>query len=134
MNIIENLKTTISEKVVAAYTLAVEAGELSNATADIKALIKLEIPKEKAHGDFACNLAMLLAKELRMPPRKIADAIEAHIEKDSLIEKTEVAGAGFINFYLSEAWLYPVMQHIEEMGTDYGKIDFGKGKKVMVEL
>jgi len=134
MNIIENLKTTISEKVVAAYTLAVEAGELSNATADIKALIKLEIPKEKAHGDFACNLAMLLAKELRMPPRKIADAIEAHIEKDSLIEKTEVAGAGFINFYLSEAWLYPVMQHIEEMGTDYGKIDFGKGKKVMVEF
>jgi len=100
----------------------------------LTALIKLEIPKEKAHGDFACNLAMLLAKELRMPPRKIADAIEAHIEKDSLIEKTEVAGAGFINFYLSEAWLYPVMQHIEEMGTDYGKIDFGKGKKVMVEF
>ena len=134
MNIIENLKTTISEKVADAYISAVEAGELPKSEADIKALIKLEIPKEKAHGDFASNLAMLLAKELRMPPRKIAEAIEAHIEKDSLIEKTEVAGAGFINFYLSNSWLYPVMQHIEEMGKDYGKIDFGKGKKVMVEF
>ena len=134
MNIIENLKTTISEKLADAYISAVEAGELSKTEADIKALIKLEIPKEKAHGDFASNLAMLLAKELRMPPRKIAEAIEAHINKDSLIEKTEVAGAGFINFYLSNSWLYPVMQHIEEMGKDYGKIDFGKGKKVMVEF
>ena len=134
MNIIENLKTTISEKLADAYISAVEAGELSKTEEDIKALIKLEIPKEKAHGDFASNLAMLLAKELRMPPRKIAEAIEAHINKDSLIEKTEVAGAGFINFYLSNSWLYPVMQHIEEMGKDYGKIDFGKGKKVMVEF
>ena len=98
MNIIENLKKTISEKVEKGYNAAVEAGELLKAEADIKELIKLEIPKEKAHGDFASNLAMLLAKELKMPPRKIAEAIEAHIEKDELIEKTEVAGAGFINF------------------------------------
>ena len=134
MNIIENLKTTIGEKVAKGYLAAAEAGELPKSEADIAALVKLEIPKEKAHGDFACNLAMLLAKELRMPPRKIAEAIEAHIEKDNLIEKTEVAGAGFINFYLSNSWLYPVMKHIEDMGTDYGKTDFGKGKKVMVEF
>lgn len=134
MNIIENLKNTIGKKVEEAYLEAVEKGELSKAEQDIAALIKLEIPKEKAHGDFACNLAMLLAKELKTAPRKIAEAITAHIKPDTLIEKTEVAGAGFINFYLSSSWLYPVMKLIEEMGTDYGRIDLGKGKKVMVEF
>lgn len=134
MNIIENLKNTIGKKVEEAYLEAVEKGELSKAEQDIASLIKLEIPKEKAHGDFACNLAMLLAKELKTAPRKIAEAITAHIKPDTLIEKTEVAGAGFINFYLSSSWLYPVMKLIEEMGTNYGRIDLGKGKKVMVEF
>lgn len=135
MNIIEELKIKISKSVEKAYNAAVAGGELKEAEGlDIPSMIKLEIPKEKAHGDFACNLAMLLAKPFRMPPRKIGEIIEKHIAKDGTILKTEVAGAGFINFYLSANWLYPVMKYIEDMGKDYGKINLGKGKKVMVEF
>lgn len=135
MNIIEELKIKISKSVEEAYNAAVAGGELKEAEGlDVPSMIKLEIPKEKAHGDFACNLAMLLAKPFRMPPRKIGEIIEKHIEKDGTILKTEVAGAGFINFYLSANWLYPVMKYIEDMGTDYGKINLGKGKRVMVEF
>lgn len=135
MNIIEELKIKISKSVEKAYNAAVAGGELKEAEGlDVPSMIKLEIPKEKAHGDFACNLAMLLAKPFRMPPRKIGEIIEKHIEKDGTILKTEVAGAGFINFYLSANWLYPVMKYIEDMGTDYGKINLGKGKRVMVEF
>lgn len=134
MNIIEDVKIRISEKIAAAYLAAAKNGELLESKEDIRTLVKLEVPKEKAHGDFATNISMLLAKELKMPPRKIAEAILSHIEKDKLIEKAEVAGAGFINFYLANSYLYPVLKYIEEMGTDYGRIDLGKGKKVMVEF
>ncbi len=77
---------------------------------------------------------MLLAKELRMPPRKIAETIAAEIPVDGDIEKVEVAGAGFINFYLSNNRLYEVIRGIESEGENYGRIDLGKGKKVMVEF
>ena len=135
MNIIEELKQKIKASVEEAYAEATECGELEKVEEiDISSMIKLEIPKEKAHGDFACNLAMLLAKPLKMSPRKIGEIIESHIKKTDSILKTEVAGAGFINFYLTSNWLYHVMKYIEEMGTNYGKIDLGKGKRVMVEF
>ena len=135
MSIIENSKKKIGQAVISAFQKAVskEAFAVPEGL-DIAEKIQLEIPKDEQHGDFACNVAMLLAKELRMPPRKIAEEIVAEIEKDSEIEKVEVAGAGFINFYLSNARLYNVLHEIEEQGADYGKIDMGKGKKVMVEF
>ena len=106
----------------------------AGAEADAAQLIQLEIPKDKQHGDFACNIAMLLAKSLRMPPRKIADAIAAEIETGGEIERVEVAGAGFINFYLSNSRLYSVMRAIEEEGSGYGRINIGNGKRVVVEF
>ncbi len=134
MNIIENSKKKIGQAVEKAFEAAVAKGNLGETDINISDMIQLEIPKEKQHGNFACNIAMVLAKALRMPPRKIADAIAAEIEKDEEIEKVEVAGAGFINFYLSNARLYSVMKAIEEEGSDYGRIDIGKGKKVVVEF
>ncbi len=135
MNIIENSKGKIKQAVAVAFDKAVECGELNlTEELNVSEMIQLEVPKDKQHGDFACNLAMLLAKALRMPPRKIADAIAAKIEQGGEIEKVEVAGAGFINFYLSDARLYNVLKEIEDKGQDYGKIDLGKGKKVMVEF
>ena len=98
MNIIENLKNGIGDIIFAAYEKAVKNGDLPEAEADVKSLIKLEIPKEKAHGDFACNLAMLLAKPLKMAPRQIGEAIRENLVLSEDIEKTEIAGAGFINF------------------------------------
>lgn len=134
MNIFDEMKTKITDKVVCAFNTAVELGELSGENVDITEKVKLEVPKDKSHGDFACNLAMMLAKPLRCAPRAIAEAIVSHLGEDENIAKAEVAGAGFINFYLTPNWLYRVMEDIESRGTDYGKIDLGKGKRVMVEF
>ena len=134
MNIFDEMKTKITDKVVCAFNTAVESGELSGENVDIAEKVKLEVPKDKSHGDFACNLAMMLAKPLRCAPRAIAEAIVSHLGEDEDIAKAEVAGAGFINFYLTPNWLYRVMEDIESRGTDYGKIDLGKGKRVMVEF
>ena len=134
MNIFDEMKTKITDKVVCAFNAAVESGELSGENVDITEKVKLEVPKDKSHGDFACNLAMMLAKPLRCAPRAIAEAIVSHLGEDEDIAKAEVAGAGFINFYLTPNWLYRVMEDIESRGTDYGKIDLGKGKRVMVEF
>ena len=135
MNIIENSKKTIGQAIEKGFTAAVASGTLAPAEdINIGEMVYLEVPKDKQHGDFACNIAMLLAKALKMPPRKIAEEIAAEIEAGGEIEKIEVAGAGFINFYLSNDRLYEVIRAIEEKGSDYGRIDMGKGKKVMVEF
>ncbi len=128
--IIESLREELIEKTKSAFDAAVAAGELDAADG---LTVNLEEPREKAHGDYSTNLAMTLAKQLRKPPRVIAEAIVKHMETGDLIEKCEVAGAGFINFYLNDAWLYPVIGAIEAQGKDYGKSDLGKGKKYMVE-
>ncbi len=135
MSIIDNSKKKIGQAVEAAFEKAVKAGILvAPEELNIGEKIQLEVPKDEQHGDFACNIAMLLAKELRMAPRKIAEAIAEGIETGGEIERVEVAGAGFINFYLSNSRLYEVIREIEEKGSDYGKIQVGKGKKVMVEF
>ncbi len=136
MNIIENVKNSIGEMTLKALDSAIKSGEIQKAEEDIdfSSLLKLEIPKDKSHGDFACNIAMMLAKPFKTAPRKIAEGIVNNLEKDANIEKVEIAGAGFINFYLTNNYLYSVLDAIEKMGTDYGKIDMGKGKKVMIEF
>ena len=136
MNIIENIKNTIGEAVISALNLAIEKGDIPSPeeSIDFSSLLKLEIPKDKQHGDFACNIAMMLAKPLKTAPRKIAEGIVSNLAKSDDILKVEIAGAGFINFYLTNNYLYSVLSAIEKMGTDYGKIDMGKGKKVMIEF
>ena len=136
MNIIENVKKSIGDAVISALNLAIEKGEVPSPEEkiDFESILKLEIPKDKQHGDFACNIAMMLAKPLKTAPRKIAEGIVSCLDKGEDIEKVEIAGAGFINFYLTNNYLYSVLDAIEKMGTDYGRIDMGKGKKVMIEF
>jgi len=136
MTITDKIKNEIITKIDSALKAAFESGALSapEDDIDIAAAVKLEVPKDKAHGDFACNIAMVLAKQLHTAPRMIADAIVSGIEIGGNIKKIEVAGAGFINFYLSPMWLYETMNAIEQQGENYGRIDIGKGKKVMVEF
>ncbi len=93
----------------------------------------LEVPKDKAHGDFSTNVAMLLTRTLHRAPRQIAEELAAHIEADVVVERVEVAGPGFINFYLQPKWIFGVLEDIERCGKDYGRIQDGQGKKVMVE-
>ncbi|NLC67723.1 MAG: arginine--tRNA ligase, partial [Clostridiaceae bacterium] len=97
--------------------------------------IIIEVPREKEFGDFSTNMAMQMAREARMPPAKIAAAIINNIEMDgTYIKKVEKAGPGFINFYLEKDWLYQALQAIMAERENYGKLDIGKGRKVMVEF
>lgn len=96
---------------------------------------QVETPREKANGDFSTNAAMLLTKIAKKGPRMIADELISKMDcSGTYIEKVEVAGPGFINFYLNKNWLYDVINLVEKMGNRYGSIDYGKGKKVMVEF
>ena len=96
---------------------------------------QVETPREKANGDFSTNAAMLLTKIAKKAPRMIAEELISKMDcAGTYIEKVEVAGPGFINFYLNKNWLYDVIDLVEKMGNRYGSIDYGKGKKVMVEF
>lgn len=136
MDIQEQMRSKISAAIAAAVEKAQQNGALpqTDAPLQIEERIRIEVPKDKEHGDFACNIAMMLAKPLRSNPRAIAEEIVSCIEPDSDIDKIEVAGAGFINFYLNSSWLYEVLNQVEVQGDDYGRIDIGKGKRVMVEF
>ncbi|SEH48323.1 arginyl-tRNA synthetase [Ruminococcus flavefaciens] len=95
----------------------------------------IEIPADKSHGDFAANTAMVCAKALRMPPRKIAEMIcEKLVLEGTIFEKAEVAGPGFLNFFLGRSWFSDVVRNVLEEGENYGKTELGKGKKVLVEF
>ncbi len=96
--------------------------------------IQLEIPRDKEHGDFASNIALVLARPAKQRPRDIANLIVENITKDQLIDRIEIAGPGFINFYLTNQWLYRVLTKIETEQLTYGATDFGQGEKILLEF
>ncbi len=97
--------------------------------------ISVESPKEKDHGEFSTNIAMQLTKLVKMQPRKTAEIIIDNMEfEGTYIARTECAGPGFINFYLKDNWLYDSLSIISGEKQEYGKLDIGKGRKVMVEF
>ena len=98
-------------------------------------VFSIEIPADKSHGDFAANTAMVCAKAFKMPPRKIAELLCEKIELEgSLFERTEVAGPGFMNFFLSRKWFSDVVENVLTEKENFGKTDFGGGKRVLVEF
>ena len=96
--------------------------------------VTVERPKVAAHGDFACNLALQLAKPLRRNPREIAQALVSVLPPSPVIDRTEIAGAGFINLFLRPAAKRAVVRRVLEQTDAYGKIAVGQGKKVQVEF
>lgn len=95
----------------------------------------VEIPADPKNGDFATNAAMVSARAFRMAPRKIAEAIEAELVlAGTYFEHAEIAGPGFINFFLGKEWYCAVLRAIDENGENYGRTNFGSGKKVLVEF
>ena len=102
--------------------------------ADIPAF-KTEIPADRNNGDYSANAAFMLSKALRMPPRKIAEEIQGKIDlNNTYFEKCEIAGPGFINFFLKNEFYADVLSDIDTLGDNYGKSDFGNGKKINVEF
>mgnify|MGYP004553059545 CR=1 FL=1 len=128
----KDIITEIKNQITQAISKSVESIS-DNALKDIE--IEIETPKEKEHGDFSSNIAMKLARVLKTNPRAIAQKITDGIETDgTYIDKIEIAGAGFINFYLSPQWLYDGLMLAYNLKGDFGKTNIGNGKKVMVEF
>ncbi len=104
------------------------------APAGTSAAIHLERPKMAQHGDFACNVAMQLAKTLRANPRAIAQQLVAVLPDSPLIEKAEVAGAGFINLFLTQSYKQQIVGRVLIAGERYGCSNLGQDKKTQVEF
>lgn len=132
MNPIENIRTIMRELIVDGLQRAKEAHLLEYQ--DIPDFV-IEVPREKGHGDFASNVAMLLARQARMAPRQIAAVITSNIQVDSspLVKKIEVAGAGFINIFLHDDWLYEIPGLVTAMEKSYG-YNHKQNLKVQVEF
>lgn len=132
MNLVEQVTEQVRQEIAQGIMQAKADGRFD--FEELPAFI-VEVPKDKSHGDFATNAAMLLTKQAKMKPRDIAQAIVDSLNKESkLIEKVEIAGPGFINFYLSQNWLYEILPMVEAQDTQYGFVDIGKGEKVQVEF
>ena len=97
-------------------------------------IVGVERTRDPKHGDFATNIALRLAKSARRNPRELAQAIVAALPSNSLIARTEVAGAGFINFFLTPAANGQELAKIHELGDRYGRSDLGHGQRVLVEF
>jgi len=97
--------------------------------------LELEMTKDPTFGDYASNAAMMLASRLKTKPRKIAEDIAANIQDpEGVIEKIEIAGPGFINFFVKPEFWARSLQAIDQAGEDYGKSEMGRKKKVQVEF
>lgn len=94
----------------------------------------LERPRHEGQGDWASNIAMLLAKSLKTKPRDLAEEIVSRIGRDPHVEKAEVAGPGFINFFVTNLWVRDVLEAAVLKRRDYGKSVQGEGRKVQVEF
>lgn len=98
--------------------------------------IKLDAPQDISHGDYSSSVALQISKKLGKNPREIAEQIKAELEKlnDSSIERVEIAGPGFLNFFLSKNYLIQNLQDVLSEKESYGKSEMNKGKKVVVEF
>lgn len=126
------MKQKLIELIVSAARRACEKGSLISSQIPEPAV---EEPKLDAHGDFSTNIAMVMASNQKMPPRKIAEAILEHLnDPDGIIAETEVAGPGFINFFLEKSAWHTILRDIHDADDRYGSSDIGKGKKIQVEF
>ncbi|WP_210364379.1 arginine--tRNA ligase [Bacillus sp. REN3] len=129
MNIVEQVQLKLKEEIKQAILKAELAEE-----AEIPDVI-LETPKEKAHGDYSTNMAMQLARIAKKAPRQIAEQLIRNFDKTKAsIEKMEIAGPGFINFYMDNSYLTDLIPSILEAGEKYGESKVGNGQKIQVEF
>ncbi len=97
--------------------------------------IEVELTRDPGHGDYASNIAMILASQAKKNPREIAKTLLEGIEdRDGVLEKVEIAGPGFLNFFVREGGLTTLLDAVERQGDRYGSSDLGKGRRVQVEF
>ena len=131
-NMIELAKQQVKETVMNALGRLVAEGKIEAVPLPA---FNVERPADVSHGDFSCNAAMARAKALRNNPRAIGQMIaDAAVLDGTVFEKIEVAGPGFLNFFISPLWFNETVGEVISSGSDYGKTELGKGKRVLVEF
>lgn len=131
MRVIEQIRVELRQALTDAITSAVAAGDLNGPA---PTTVVLEVPKDKAHGDYATNLAMVMAKPERKAPRAVAEAIIKNLKTEGTwIDSAEIAGPGFINIRLKFGWIHQVLPAVEAEGAAFGTSDHGHGKRILLE-
>ncbi len=103
-------------------------------TPDVSGDIVIERARDKSHGDFACNIAMRLAKAAKRKPRDLAELLVEQMSASVFVKKIDVAGPGFINFTLAESAFQSMVQRVWDAGAEFGRSEVGAGKKIQVEF
>ncbi|MBO5322015.1 MAG: arginine--tRNA ligase [Clostridia bacterium] len=130
--IVDASKEQIKNIIVASAKLAIEKGELPEAELTD---FTIEIPANRDHGDYAVNAAMVWARAFRKAPRQIAEILVNNLNtENTYVKSCEIAGPGFINFFLEDTYYADIVKDVIEKKENYGKSNFGDGKKVLVEF
>lgn len=130
--LVKETQDKLNEIIVAAVKSATAKGELPDS--DMPSFI-IEKPSDKKNGDFSTNIAMAGARCYHKAPKMIAESIVNSLDlDDTLIDRAEIAGPGFINFYLSDDYYSKIVLDAVEQGENYGRSDYGNGKKMLVEF
>lgn len=130
--LVKQTELELKEKIMDALGRAVADGVLDEAP--LPASI-IEVPKERQNGDYSTNVAMAGAKAFHKAPRVIAQAIVDRLDlADTVFDRAEIAGPGFINFFLGNRFYAAVLEDLMAQGENYGRSDYGKGKRVLVEF
>ena len=126
----------MKEDIINAVCKSVENIAKSIDLPDLSVDIEVGVPKRKEFGDFSVNTAMLIANKSGRKPREVAELIIENLppEKDELFNKVEIAGPGFINFYVKEEAIVNKLLEIERNGEKFGTSDLGRGERVLVEF
>ena len=132
INTVATAKNDVKEIVLSALGKLVAEGKLP---AEPLPAFAVEIPNDKTHGDFSCNAALVSAKTLKQNPRAIASLIvDSAVLEGTVFEKIELAGPGFLNFFVSKNWFAETVNAVLREKEDYGKTNDGAGKKILVEF
>ena len=131
-NAVNEAKSEIKEIIMSAMGVLVSEGKIP---AEPLPAFQVTVPNDSAHGDLSENVALVCAKALKTNPRALAQQIvDAAILDGTSFDKVELAGPGFLNFFLGKNWFSGVVSNTLSLGADYGKTDLGAGKKVLVEF
>lgn len=132
INMMESAQAQLRELLLSALGTLVAEGKIP---AEPVPGFKIEVPADKSHGDFATNIAMASAKALHMAPRAIAELLCGAIGfEGTYFERAEIAGPGFLNFFLQRTWFSDTVQAVLDEADNYGRSEGGKGKRALVEF
>ena len=130
--LVAEAKEQINGCITAAANAAMADGSLEKAELTG---FSVSAPADRSHGDYAANAAMVWARLFKSAPRAVAEKLCAHMSfEGTYVDRCEIAGPGFINFFLSDMFYADILTDVDKKGADYGKSDYGKGKKILVEF